>query len=342
MKRTVAAALVLTLLTGMTWASASEAGSSSDPLVSKSYVDGEYTKDVMDRGQTLIDSALGGGTFDPQLDQYSLADGYTRLWVPSGGSIVLGFGASAILVDGAASCSVTGTAVNVTTGKTVASGSLVKNNRYFCAEDSTVNLTSGTGAVISVDGRYLPSESVTRALDYADVSAEKWYYSAAAYIYNNELYHDYESTKFRPDDPTTRAELVYALWVLSGKPQVSTTTPFSDVTEQWSVMPIAWAQSTGIVNGYGDGRFGPDDSIERQAIAAIMYRYAKYMGRDVSATTDLAGYTDVDEIGQWAMDAVKWANSEGLIKGTSETLISPMYTAARCQVAAIIMRFNEN
>lgn len=339
--------MAVILLTCMTAAAASEAGSSSDPLVSKSYVDGDYTTAVLAQGEAAINTGLeaaynaAAGTLSGSSSDYTLTSGYERFWLPEGESVTLTFGASAVLVDGGAKISsITGTVINITTGEEVTSGiSLAKNSKYFCAEDTTLVITSAGGAVVTVDGGYKLSANASRALSYTDVPANEWYYSSALYIYNNELYHDYADTTFKPNEPTTRAELVYALWKYSGSPKASSAATFTDVTDAWSIDAISWAQENGIVNGYGNGMFGPNDSIERQGIATIMYRYAAYIGRSVSATTDLKGYTDAAEVGDWAIDAVKWANAEGLIVGTSATTISPAYTASRSQVATIIMRF---
>ena len=77
-------------------------------------------------------------------------------------------------------------------------------------------------------------------------------------------------------------------------------------------------------------------------MALIICRYAKLQGIDVAASSSLEGFTDASEVSDWALDAIKWANSVTLVNGTSETTLSPKDTATRAQVAAILMRFCEN
>ena len=106
--------------------------------------------------------------------------------------------------------------------------------------------------------------------------------------------------------------------------------------------PYFVAEENGIVTGYGDGTFGPEDSITREQLAAILYRYASYKGYDVTISADLSSYTDADSVSAYAVDAMSWANAEGLITGVTATTLNPTGTATRAQVATILMRFVEN
>ena len=100
--------------------------------------------------------------------------------------------------------------------------------------------------------------------------------------------------------------------------------------------------NNGIVNGVRETEFAPDDSITREQMAAIIYRYAKMKGYDTEEISELSAFTDANEISGWALDAVRWANAAELIKGVSETSISAKSVATRAQVAAILMRFCKN
>ena len=124
---------------------------------------------------------------------------------------------------------------------------------------------------------------------------------------------------------------------------VRTFNTFSDVSRSdWYGEAVEWAAANGIVNGYSDGRFGPNDPITREQLAAILYRYASFKGFDVSKadTTSLAGYPDAAKVSGYAVPAVQWAVGKGLINGVSGKL-APQNTATRAQVAAIIHRFLE-
>ena len=104
---------------------------------------------------------------------------------------------------------------------------------------------------------------------------------------------------------------------------------------------MAKANSYHIVSGYGDGKFGPNDPVLREQIAAILYRYAKYKGYSAAGTTELDKYTDTADIDAWALAAMKWVNAEGLIVGTSAATLSPLENASRGQAATIMRRFIE-
>ena len=141
----------------------------------------------------------------------------------------------------------------------------------------------------------------------------------------------------------TRAMLVTVLYRLEGKPAVSGANAFSDVTSgEWYTDAVIWANANGIVGGYGSDLFGTNDPITREQMAAMLLRYADYKKCDTAKTNDLAAYADADVIASYAMDAMKWANAEGLITGRTATTLAPSGTATRAEVATILMRFAEN
>jgi hypothetical protein len=137
--------------------------------------------------------------------------------------------------------------------------------------------------------------------------------------------------------------LVTALYRLEEKPAVTGIGSFTDVQSgQWYSDAVTWASTNQIILGYGEGRFGTNDSITREQMAMILYRYAKYKSYDVTKMADLKDYNDESHISQWAVDAMGWANANGLITGTTSKTISPTDHASRAQVATILMRFAES
>ena len=104
---------------------------------------------------------------------------------------------------------------------------------------------------------------------------------------------------------------------------------------------VYWARLNGIAGGYDDATFGPNDPITREQMAAILYRYAQYKGYDVSAKADLNKFTDADEISNYALEALQWANAEGLINGKGDGVLDPKGQATRAEAAVILTRFNE-
>ena len=188
-----------------------------------------------------------------------------------------------------------------------------------------------------------PEEPSTTVADiFSDVVSGAWYTDVVQYAYDNSLMTGTSATTFEPNTTTTRGMIVSMLHRLEGSPAVGSA-DFSDVASgDWYADPVAWAASEGIVGGYGDGTFGPNDPITREQMASILYRYADYKGLDVSARASLDAYSDADSVSPWASDVMSWAVSEGIISGMTEDTLAPQGTATRAQVAAMFQRFLEN
>ncbi|MCR4963722.1 MAG: S-layer homology domain-containing protein [Firmicutes bacterium] len=183
----------------------------------------------------------------------------------------------------------------------------------------------------------------TPSQTYADVPANAWYAEAVDYVTEKGLMQGVGANLFAPNAATSRAMIVTVLYRLAGSPAVSGDNPFSDVAEgAWYADAVAWANANGIVEGYGNGKFGSDDNITREQLAAILYRYAKAQGYDVSQTADLSGYGDAGQVDGWAQAAMAWACGSGLIQGDEQHNLLPGQGATRAQVAAILMRFVES
>ncbi|MBQ5648734.1 MAG: S-layer homology domain-containing protein, partial [Clostridia bacterium] len=128
-----------------------------------------------------------------------------------------------------------------------------------------------------------------------------------------------------------------------GKPAVSKGVTFKDVeTDTWYTDAIAWAAANGIVNGYSADAFGTNDSISRQDMVTILYRYLKYKGLTPADGAALDVYTDAVSVSDYAKPAMQWAYATGIIKGTSDTTLAPLDDCTRAQVATIILRYTEN
>ena len=181
------------------------------------------------------------------------------------------------------------------------------------------------------------------AKQFTDVDLHAWYHSAVDYAVLKGLMNGVAPDKFDPCGTTTRAMLVTILWRLEGESADRAENPFRDVKpNQLYTDAVLWASENGIVNGYGDGTFGPMDTLTREQFAAILQRYAKYKGLDVSKTADLSAYTDAESISASAREAMRWANAEGLITGRTATKLAPQGSATRAEAAAILMRFLEH
>ncbi|SBW04877.1 exported hypothetical protein [uncultured Eubacteriales bacterium] len=178
---------------------------------------------------------------------------------------------------------------------------------------------------------------------FADVRSGAWYYDAVKYAVQNGLFTGTTTTTFGPETDMSRAMLVTVLYRLEGKPAVTAGATFTDVENgQWYTDAVRWANATGIITGYDSGMFGTNDSVTREQLAAILYRYADYKGYDTTGADDLSAYSDASGVSPYARSAMEWAVDAGLITGITTGGLLPGDSASRAQVATILMRFVEN
>ena len=168
-----------------------------------------------------------------------------------------------------------------------------------------------------------------------------WYYDAVAYVYEKDIMTGTnDGTTFSPTQNLTRGMMARILYNLEGSPDLNSENlgyPFADVSgDAWYADGVYWARQNGIVEGYGDNTFGPEDPITREQMAAILYNYAKFKGEDLNTSADLSTFTDGAQVSDWAVYAMKWAVAEKLIQGSNNSL-DPLGTATRAEVAQLFM-----
>lgn len=214
-------------------------------------------------------------------------------------------------------------------------------------------LVNGQEVTIPADGNLTglqPSDKVTVTfekisesvdLPFTDLAEDAWYSGAVEYVYAHGLMRGMSEIVFSPNTSLTRAQAVQILYNLEGQPVVSGAATFTDA-EHWAKTPIAWAQQTGVVDGYEDNSFRPENPISRQEFAQIMYNYAKYKGYDLTAKGNLDAFPDADKMGAWAEPALAWANGNKLINGHDDGTLDPGGITIRAQAASILMRFDLN
>lgn len=179
-----------------------------------------------------------------------------------------------------------------------------------------------------------------KLLPFVDVAKSDWFYADIAYVYEHGIMNGSDSTHFSPNSPLTRGMIVTILYRAENEPDVSDASRFADVASgQWYARAVSWAEQNGIVTGYGNGRFGPNDPVTREQLAAIFYRYAAYRRRQTDTDAgSLNGFTDAEQVSAYAAPAMRWAVGVGLLNGSYGRL-SPAAQATRAQVAAMIRRF---
>lgn len=182
----------------------------------------------------------------------------------------------------------------------------------------------------------IPSFAADGGTGFSDVASDAWYADAAVYVRDNGIMNGTSATGFSPEGDMTRAMLAAVMYRTAGSPAVSVGAGLHDVPDgAYYANAVAWAVSNGIVTGYGNGLFGPDDKVTREQIAAILWRYKG--SPEISGTAQ--SFADQSDISSYAVNAVAWARENGVINGMSGGMFAPKNNATRAQVATILMNF---
>ena len=180
------------------------------------------------------------------------------------------------------------------------------------------------------------------AMPFRDVEAGTWYTDAVSFVYEKGLMNGTGEDTFSPDTALTRAQLVTILWRYAGEPVVNFILPWSDVeADAWYAEAARWAASERITNR-GGGSFGPDEVLSREETALLLWNTAKALGADVSVgeDTNILSYDDAFDLTEGYASAMQWAVGANVIRGTSETTLSPQGTLNRAQAATMLLRFH--
>lgn len=209
-------------------------------------------------------------------------------------------------------------------------------------KSDTVYTFTMPASAVTVGVSYVKATETPSETTFNDVSANDWFASAVDYVTGKGMMNGTADNTFSPKAHTTRGMVVTVLYRLENQPSTSAAS-FTDVASgAYYANAVAWANANGIVSGYGSGKFGPNDKVTREQLAAILYRYAQYKKYDVSGAKSLDGYTDAQSVSSYAVPALQWANAAGIVTGKSGSKLDPKGNATRAEVAAMLMRFCEN
>lgn len=205
---------------------------------------------------------------------------------------------------------------------------------------------SGSKTVYADWKKREPNEPDAVKNPFADVNAGDWFYRDVLFSYEKGLMSGMDTAVFAPYANTTRAQIAVIFYRMEGSPAVEGENSFTDVVRDsgtaWFYDAVTWAQKNGIMGGYGNSSFAPNDPITREQLAAIFYRYAQYKGYDTTqGGMAIREFDDYESISDYAMGAMAWAVNTGLVKGDSN-LLYPKGTATRAEIAALFHRFAEN
>jgi len=179
---------------------------------------------------------------------------------------------------------------------------------------------------------------------FNDMKTGTWYYNAVRFVYDNGIMSGKGNGTFDPGGSLTRAEFATTLHSMEGKPEVSYRDIFIDVpNDQWYSTPVLWSSQNNIASGYGNGKFGISDYITREQLAMMVYKYATdvcgYEPEIIEGV--LEGFNDIAQVSSWAVTAMEWAVTNGIISGTGNNQLNPQGNALRCECAQILKNVYE-
>ncbi len=209
--------------------------------------------------------------------------------------------------------------------------------------DTSYTFTMPASAV-TVKVAYVKNDAavVEPTTGFSDVADKDWFADAVKYVADKGMMNGTSKATFGPNDSTTRGMIVTVLYRLENEPSAAAASFTDVVSGQYYTDAVAWANANGIVTGYGNGKFGPNDVVTREQLAAILYRYAQYKKYDVSVgeDTNILSYADVQSVSAYAIPAMQWAGGAGIVNGSNGKL-NPQNNATRAEVATMLMRYCE-
>ena len=351
-KKILAGALACVLLLGgVTLGRASQA----DPLISLSYLNGTYltglkttvSQAVNKATQPIYDAAAAkavqGGTGGAVNGVYT-SSAFTAGTGKYSDTLTLFTGSGLLWTSGGGAVS-SGTLVDATVGAEVtAGGMLTTGHRYLAGSDAVV-VVSSQSAQWMTEGEWTRGTggTVNTILPFTDVNSGDPFYTAVKWNYDNNFIKGTTATTFRPNNNITRGQLVLILYRHAGSPAVNAgANLYQDMPGNDPEMSraILWASEKGIVEGYGNGLFGPGNNVRNQEVAKILYLYNALHGGSTAGTVDLnAAFTDGSSISGWAVPYVQWAVANKVMGAYEGSYFRPQSFPTRSQVAVDIYNY---
>jgi len=202
----------------------------------------------------------------------------------------------------------------------------------------------------AANGKYIAPAGVTVSVtrngkSFTDIAGH-WAVGYIGFVAEREIFNGTGGGTFSPDTGMTRAMFATVIGRLYersfGRIETTGTKTFTDCDySAYYGKYIAWASEKGIIDGYGNCRFGPDDQITREQMATILYRFADFLGVIPDSVDTVLSYPDADSISDYAWTAALYCQTTGIIGGRGGGVFAPKETATRAEVATIIQRFIE-
>jgi uncharacterized repeat protein (TIGR02543 family) len=208
-------------------------------------------------------------------------------------------------------------------------------------EDGTEELlkdsvVTSDGLIVSVSGGSASFKIIDNTKRFDDVNTSHWFNDAVMYAASREIMNGTGSNLFSPNVNMTRGMLAQVLYNYENKPDTDAENIFNDVGDTaWYADAVRWAADKGVVTGYGNGVFAPEQNITREQLAAMLWRYA---GKPAAAGQK-ASFSDLNQVSSYAKEAIAWATSNGILNGKGNNILDPKGYATRAQVAQMLKNF---
>ena len=237
---------------------------------------------------------------------------------------------------------------NAEVGCRVKATGLASYDNTFVLADGTpvyqrIRIRDRADVVCTAGGGVTPVTPVTPTqpgLPFTDVSKGEWYYDGVNDLYRRGIMDGTTETLFAPSQGLSRGQLAMIFYRMAGEPEVTAKDTYSDVPAGlWCAKAVTWASANGLVLGYEDGTFRPDQPVQRQQLVAMLFRYAAFCGMSaVTLEENLLSFQDVGAVSGYACPAMNWAVGQGILLG-SENYLMPREQATRAQVAMVLHRY---
>ena len=237
---------------------------------------------------------------------------------------------------------------NAEVGCRVKAAGLASYDNTFVLADGTpvyqrIRIRDRADVVCTAGGGVTPVTPVTPTqpgLPFTDVSKGEWYYDGVNDLYRRGIMDGTTETLFAPSQGLSRGQLAMIFYRMAGEPEVTAKDTYSDVPAGlWCAKAVTWASANGLVLGYEDGTFRPDQPVQRQQLVAMLFRYAAFCGMSaVTLEENLLSFQDVGAVSGYARPAMNWAVGQGILLG-SENYLMPREQATRAQVAMVLHRY---
>lgn len=238
--------------------------------------------------------------------------------------------------------------VKVPAGSTVTVEIPVKNPTpgtvvVIVGKDGTETVVPGSRVTENGIEVTLTEDATIKVIDnsktFTDVPANAYFANAVNWAAARGITGGITATTFGPHQSCTRAQLVTFLWRAAGQPKATSVSGMTDVpADAYYNEAVAWAFENGIVGGYGNGIFGTGDTITRQQMAVILYRFAQATGLDTTqGGMAVREFSDYESIADYAVSAMQWAVNAGILQGNNGYL-NPTAPCTRAQIVTMLYR----